>query len=137
MWKHLVFAATVLAAVGLQAGGAAAKGLDKDAVNQAEFPAKKAEGPNPTLIKAQVLLDRAHFSPGVIDGREGDNVRNAVAAFQQAHDLKDDGRLDQKTWDALAGTSDKPVLTDYTISQNDVKGPFTKDIPDKMEEQAK
>jgi lipoprotein-anchoring transpeptidase ErfK/SrfK len=131
-----MFGAALLAAVGLQAG-AAAKRLDKDAVNQAPFPSQKGQGPNPTLIKAQVLLDRAHFSPGVIDGHEGDNVRNAIAAFQRTHDLEDDGKLDQKTWEALSATSDQPVLADYTIAKDDVKGPFTKGIPDKMEEQAK
>ncbi len=40
------------------------------------------------LIKAEVLLDRAHFSPGVIDGREGGNLQQALAAYQGAHGLK-------------------------------------------------
>ncbi len=73
-------------------GMAKAQDLTLDAVNKAEFsrpaPAgkksRKAKTPAVSAItlKAQVLLDRARFSPGVIDGRDGDNVRKALAAFE-------------------------------------------------------
>ncbi|HEX5378628.1 MAG TPA: peptidoglycan-binding domain-containing protein, partial [Phenylobacterium sp.] len=49
---------------------------------------------DPALIRAEVLLDRAHFSPGVIDGREGANFSQAVHAFERAHALPEDGQLD-------------------------------------------
>src|SRR5215831_18775441 len=39
----------------------------------------------PILLKAQVLLDRARFSPGVIDARSGENFGKALRALQQAH----------------------------------------------------
>jgi lipoprotein-anchoring transpeptidase ErfK/SrfK len=122
---------------------AAPQGLDLEAVNSAEWTAKggKGKGSNgkeidPALIKAQVLLDRARFSPGVIDGHNGENLQNALKIFEKSNELKPDGALDEEVWRKLAETSTEPVLTEYTITDDDVKGPFVK-IPDKMEEQAK
>ena len=88
------------------------------------------------LIRAQVLLARAHFSPGVIDGQDGGNVKNAIAAFEAAHDLPADGAMDDQVWAALANDT-RPALTDYTITAEDVKGPFAAKIPTDMAEMAK
>ena len=112
--------------------------LDLDAVNGATWSAKggKSKEIDPILVKAQVLLDRARFSPGVIDGHDGDNLKNAIKAFEKAHDLKPDGALDEAVWTKLNEISANPVLVEYKIAAEDVKGPFI-EIPDKMEDQAK
>src|SRR5258708_39801689 len=63
---------------------------------------KKANDRDPALVaKAEILLDRAHVSPGEIDGLDGDNFRNAVCAFQQVNGLPVSGDLDVATWGAL------------------------------------
>ncbi len=80
------------------------------------------------MLRAQVLLARAHFSPGVIDGQDGGNVRNAIAAFEAAHDLPADGVMDDQVWAALS-KDEQPALTDYVITADDAKGPFTAKIP--------
>jgi lipoprotein-anchoring transpeptidase ErfK/SrfK len=111
--------------------------LSLEAINAADLKTKTGKGISPILIKAQVLLDRARFSPGVIDGRNGDNLRRATAAFEAARSLKADGALDEEVWAKLNETSSEPVLIEYAIRDEDVKGPFTKEIPEKFEEQAK
>lgn len=80
------------------------------------------------MIRLQILLDRAHVSPGVIDGKPGENVRNAIAAFERANDLPPDGEADAEVWAKL--TQDKgPALTDYVITEADASGPYLAAIP--------
>jgi lipoprotein-anchoring transpeptidase ErfK/SrfK len=112
------------------------RGLSSDAVNTAEFRGKSGDRNKAVLIKAEVLLDRAHFSPGVIDGSDGENVRKAIVAFQKESGLRPSGRLNQETWSKLKELSPDPAITDYTLTDEDVKGPFTEKIPPKLEEQA-
>jgi lipoprotein-anchoring transpeptidase ErfK/SrfK len=113
-----------------------AKSLDAEAINSAQFSpkAKPGKGNDSVLVKAQVLLDRARFSPGLIDGRAGSNLEKAIAAFQQTNNLPGGGKLDEATWARLAETSPDPATIEYTISADDVKGPFLENVPAKMED---
>jgi lipoprotein-anchoring transpeptidase ErfK/SrfK len=120
------------------ADAARAPALTLTSVNEAQFaPVTKTRNVSPTIVKAQVLLDRAGFSPGVIDGRNGDNFHKALAAFQQENGLEASGKLDKPTWSKLTGISDAPALTEYEITVEDVKGPFLAKIPAKFEAMAK
>jgi lipoprotein-anchoring transpeptidase ErfK/SrfK len=87
------------------------------------------------VLRAEILLDRAHFGSGEIDGSYSVNLRNTVKAYQKAHNLPDTGVIDSKTWKLLNQDS-APVLVPYTISLPDVAGPFDK-IPSDMQEKAK
>jgi len=81
-----------------------------------------------------VRLDRQSFSPGEIDLRSTANLRRALTAFQGAHDLPVTGRPDCATWKLLQDASHAAVV-DYEITSDDVKGPFTKEIPQRLEDQ--
>lgn len=130
----LVVAAVICAVPGTAFGG----GLTADLVNSAKFDVSPSSEPeegqeaarDPVLLKAQILLDRARFSPGVIDGWPGDNTVNAIKAFEKRHGLEIDGQLDSQVWKKLAAGQNLPVLVNYTITTDDVSGPFLENDPE-------
>lgn len=84
----------------------------------------------PAVLGVQVLLDRALFSPGIIDGRWGKNTAKAVRWFQEREGLAGTGKVTPSTLRRLreVASSDALVRT-HTLTSEDVSGPFV-DIPE-------
>lgn len=87
---------------------------------------------NAALVRIEVMLDRAHFSPGVIDGFDGENVRKAVTAYQEAHQLDVNGQADDALLQTLTQQDAAPALVSYVIAADDVRGPFAP-VPQDLE----
>jgi peptidoglycan hydrolase-like protein with peptidoglycan-binding domain len=88
------------------------------------------------LFHAQVLLDGAGFSPGVIDGRKGTSLTQAIKGFQQAKGLQPTGKLDTPTRQALL-QQNRQSTAYVKLTADDVSGPFVYPFPTKPEDEAK
>jgi lipoprotein-anchoring transpeptidase ErfK/SrfK len=86
-------------------------------------------------LDMQVLLDRANFSSGEIDGKVGKNGGEALAAFQTARGLAPGARSHKALLKMLGAGTVKPIVS-YTITAADVAGPFNKTIPKDAKEQS-
>ncbi|MDQ2978287.1 MAG: peptidoglycan-binding protein, partial [Acidobacteriota bacterium] len=110
--------------------------LDPATVNEPGLTAPVGPGSSgAAVLRAQVLLARAHFSCGEIDARYGSNLRKAIAAFQRSRSLPVTGGVDEATWKAL-DADPSPALIEGAIAPEDVAGPFAP-VPEEMEEKAK
>jgi lipoprotein-anchoring transpeptidase ErfK/SrfK len=100
--------------------------------------AQKKAAPSPDMqemLAVQVALDRAGFSPGEIDGRAGSKTRLALSEFQKSASLQPTGVLSEETLAALRAPAE-PIVA-YTITGQDVAGPFIGVMPSDMMERAK
>jgi len=102
----------------------------------AHRPAPAVRSAGSRELDMQVLLDRANFSSGEIDGKVGKNSREALAAFQIARGLAPGARNHKALLHALGAGTVKPIVS-YTITAKDAAGPFNKTIPEGAMEQSK
>jgi len=114
------------------------KDLDANAINAAPVMIPiSGDVRGPSVLKAQVYLDRLHYSVGALDGRWGRNSAITVWWWQRAHGLEGTGAVDEATFRALArAAAYAPAITQYVVTADDVAGPFTS-IPDDPYEKAK
>ena len=104
-------------------------------LNDADARAPFGPGANgPVVARAQVLLDRAWFSPGEIDGRFSANMRRSLIGYQKARGLAPSGRVDVATWAALREDT-LPAFATYSVTAADVAGPYIK-VPADMQRRA-
>ncbi|SED41559.1 L,D-transpeptidase family protein [Bradyrhizobium erythrophlei] len=136
MFRYFLVARFAVVLLLVSAAPTMAAGLDAAAINDAAAPTGKLPGrhqASASIAKLEILLDRAHFSPGEIDGQLGENAQKALTAFAGANGLSFDKAVTPDIWSKLAAASEGPAVVNYTIVDADVKGPFLKQVPAKME----
>jgi lipoprotein-anchoring transpeptidase ErfK/SrfK len=101
---------------------------------------KKIPSPPPIdqqILRVQVLLDRAHFSPGQIDASKGNVTQLMLSVFQSQHNLTATGNRDDQTLQALEQNQQSvPTTISYAVVYDDMRGPFHP-LPSDMDAQAK
>lgn len=142
-FKFLLAAASIAALSG--AGPASAAHHEKNEKAEASAPGVKSlkerldgiysNGRTRNKLKAQILLDRAGFSPGVIDGYGGDNTAAAVRAWQKANNREETGTIDDALIDQLRQADGGKYLQLVRVRQRDLDKSFDT-IPEGMEAQA-
>lgn len=103
-------------------------------------PSDVPEGKPPidwTIMHAQVILDSLGFSPGIVDGREGQSFTAALEAFQSTRGLETTGELDRATLAALHPYRARRPVTRVTLDPAMLAGPFIRPIPKDPEDQAR
>lgn len=110
----------------------------------AKFPVKIPQD-GPAALQLQILLDRAGFSPGIIDGAWGLNAAKAITFFatpDREEQLEGNApptvtSVDKATYDRLRSfIRGSTMLRRYKLTAQDLAGPFT-EIPSDVYKQEK
>jgi lipoprotein-anchoring transpeptidase ErfK/SrfK len=129
----LGFAGALLSTILCVQPAALAEQLRPESINNAEPSGTKQRGMSPAVIsRAQILLDRANFSPGEIDAKDGENFKKAIHAFAEAYGLPSKAGLTKEIWIKLTEVASEPAVTEYQITEDDIRGPFLPGLPSKL-----
>lgn len=138
MYRKLLPSAVAIATAIATAGMAISQPKAADQLPP-EPAANKADsgqsGIDDAILHAQVLLDRAGFAPGVIDGRKGMSFEEAVKGFQTSRGLEVTGDLDEFTLAELRRDR-APATKLMRVDERDAQGPFVGAIPKDPAQQA-
>jgi lipoprotein-anchoring transpeptidase ErfK/SrfK len=90
-----------------------------------------------TILHAQVVLDHLGFSPGILDGREGQSLTAALKGFQTSRGLPVTGTLDPQTLEALNPYRAMRPTKTLSLSADALAGPYVNPLPKDPAKQTK
>lgn len=90
-----------------------------------------------SVLHAQVILDHLGFSPGILDGREGQSLTAALKGFQTSRGMKTSGTLDRATLEALYPYRALRPVRKLTLDAAALAGPYINPLPKEPEAQSK
>ncbi|MFN3766408.1 MAG: L,D-transpeptidase family protein [Aliihoeflea sp.] len=92
-------------------------------------PRASLSGASEDVAKIQIVLSRIGASPGVIDGRMGDNVNKAIATYQE---LRGEAlrTYDTQSIEAVLQDTGGDAFIEYEITPVDAAGPFIASVPE-------
>jgi lipoprotein-anchoring transpeptidase ErfK/SrfK len=149
--RSFLLVACLLAVIPVAKAAGQQKARASNALNEANIEKAPTKFPfripqtGPLAVQLEILLDRAGFSPGIVDGAWGINAAKAVTFFSKPDDsarFNGDSpeavtSVDRPTYERLrAAGQTRPLVRWYSVSDADLKGPFTA-IPVSVYEQAK
>lgn len=128
--SHVTFFRSAIVALALAFGGInqslalppTSDQFDDIAIGGSQRYVKPPVEASQAIAALQIMLDRRGFSPGVIDGRDTARFRLALATYNEANP---ETALDRDN----APAPDAPLFVDYEITESDIAGPFTPDLP--------
>lgn len=105
---------------------------------QAARPATAGKPPlSRDVLHVQVILDHLGFSPGVLDGREGQSLTAALRGYQISRQLPVTGKIDQRTLESLnAHRAVRPTRI-VRLTNEMLAGPYIRPWPKDPQAQSK
>ncbi|MEG3180583.1 L,D-transpeptidase family protein [Sphingomonas sp. LT1P40] len=89
------------------------------------------------MLHVQVILDHLGFSPGILDGREGQSLTAALKGFQIARQLPVTGKIDARTLSALHQHRAIRPTRILRLTPEMLSGPYVRPFPKEPAAQAK
>ena len=118
--------------------GAATTGQGRPAAPPAPAPTSAAAaGLDRSILHVQAILEKLGFGPGVLDGREGLALRNALKGFQTQRGLPVTGKADEATLRALYPYRAVRPTKRIALTPAMLAGPYFPQLSHDYAEQAK
>jgi lipoprotein-anchoring transpeptidase ErfK/SrfK len=131
-WRRYVQMDSADAAAAVQTDSATWEDISAATLNRGEVVLPvQGDVAGPSVARVQILLDRALFSPGIIDGRWGKNTEKAVYWLQRREGIPATGRVDRRTYERLVRLAGSPqqMAVQHRLTADDISGPFV-EIPE-------